>query len=143
MTTVFDAPMATNGVSEQFDVHWDRSKKERHLRASEERHPPEGFSVYCFLLARISETVSFFVSFRPGEARFRQWRFFHGAWQFGNSTGALTRLAAFLGRRAAEPYYAIGCSVPSGAPCCSRFGPKSWLDGRDAALVKLVHHSIE
>jgi hypothetical protein len=63
--------------------------------------------------------------------------------QFGNSYGARTRFAAIPVRRAAEPYYALVCFVPSGASRCSWFGPKRWLDGRGAALVKLVHHPSE
>jgi len=72
-----------------------------------------------------------------------EWCFIHRRLAAQELHGALTCLAAFSVRWAAERYYALGHSVPSGASHCSSFGPKSWLDGRGAALVKLVHHCIE
>jgi hypothetical protein len=87
-------------------LDWYRAKKERHFRASEERHPKASLVFVSFLCA--------FPKLFPSLSTSTQ----EPPWAF-------SRFAAVLVRRDTEPYYALDRSV------------------RGAALVKLVHRSIE
>ena|SRR5712664_657549 len=120
---------------------------EREIGASCERqrratHPKGSLFFVSFLRAFLKLFPSLSTSALPGHDSGESC-FFPRRLAAQELHAALTCLAAFPVRWAPERYDALGHSVPSGASHCSSFGPESWLDGRGAALVKLVHHGIE